>query len=171
MNSIINKLYHNRLISQIFHTSVFCLKRELEGCSSVLDIGCGPNSPVQYCSIRYSVGVDAFKPYIDSSKSKNIHTEYILGDINGINFENDSFDAVVLIEVLEHLTKEQGVELLRKAEGWAKKRVIISMPNGFLPQIQMTDTYFQMHRSGWEVREMREFGFKPYGMGGEVFKR
>lgn len=171
MGNIIDEIYHNKLISRVFHTSIFCLKRELKGCSSVLDIGCGPSSPVQYCNVRYSVGVDVFKPYIDSSKNKNIHTKYILGNINDINFESGSFDAVVLVEVLEHLTKEQGNELLRKAQGWAKRKIIIAMPNGFLPQTQMMDNPFQMHRSGWRVREMRELGFKPYGMGGWKYLR
>lgn len=171
MEGLIKKLYHNKLISRLFHTSVFCLKRELKDCYSVLDLGCGPDSPIKYCNVPYSVGVDAFEPYIKAGKEKKIHTEYILANISDLNFKPNSFDGVVLIEVLEHLTKEQGKVLLEKVEAWAKKKVIISCPNGYLPQSSMSENPFQSHRSGWEVKEMRCCGYKAYGMAGWKFLR
>jgi hypothetical protein len=33
------------------------LKKELRGCESVLDLGCGGDSPMQKCSVKYSLGV------------------------------------------------------------------------------------------------------------------
>jgi len=51
--------YRNKWISRFLHTSVYCLQRELRGCDSVLDLGCGPSSPTQYCGVLYSVGVEA----------------------------------------------------------------------------------------------------------------
>ena len=166
ISELINRFYHNRLISQIFHTSVYCLKRELRDCDSVLDLGCGPDSPIKYCKVPLSIGVDVFEPYIEASKSKKTHTEYILSDISILNFEPNSFDAVVLIEVLEHLTKEEGELILEKAEIWAKGKIIISSPNGYLPQSHVDENPFQIHRSGWKVEEMKKRGYKAYGMAG-----
>lgn len=171
MVSLIRKLYHNKLISHLFHTSVYCLKRELKDCYSVLDMGCGPDSPIKYCDITYSIGVDAFEPYIKASRDKKIHTEYILTNITDLNFKPNSFDAVVLMEVLEHLTKEEGKKLLKKIETWARKKVIITTPNGYLPQGQMSQNPYQVHRSGWVVDEVRKLGYQPYGMAGWKFLR
>lgn len=172
MEKVIDKLYHNKLISQLFHTVVYCLKRELADCHSVLDLGCGPDSPIKYCeNVCYSIGVEVFVPYLEESKKKKIHTEYILANITELNFESNSFDAVVLIEVLEHLPKKEGKMLLEKVENWAKKKIIITTPNGYLPQGEMSKNPYQVHRSGWTVEEMRKLGYKAYGMAGWKFLR
>lgn len=166
MERYIQKVYHNKLISRLFHTSVYCLQRELKSWYSVLDLGCGPDSPVQYCNISYGVGVDAFRPYIKASKRGKIHAEHILSNISSLNLRSGSFDAVVLIEVLEHLDKKDGELLLQKMEAWGREKIIISCPNGYLPQASMSQNPFQVHRSGWSVDEMKRRGYKAYGMSG-----
>jgi len=171
MEGIIKKLYHHPIISQIFHTLVYCLRKELKDCDSVLDLGCGPDSPIKYCGVKYSVGVDAFRPYIEESKKKKIHNKYVLEDITRVDFKPKSFDAVITIDVLEHLEKEQGRKLLEKAEKWARKKVIVSTPNGYLPQKNIDKNPFQLHRSGWTVEEMKNLGYKAYGMAGWKFLR
>ncbi|MBU3957248.1 class I SAM-dependent methyltransferase [Patescibacteria group bacterium] len=171
MEGLIKKLYYNELISHLFHTLLYCLKQELKECQSVLDLGCGPDSPVKYCNLEYSVGVDAFKLYIQESKKKKIHNKYLLKDITKTDFKPKSFDAVIMIDVLEHLEKKQGEKLLEKAEKWAKKKVIVSAPVGFLPQASIDDNPFQSHRSGWAVEEMEKLGYKAHGMAGWKFLR
>ncbi len=171
MERLIEKLYHNKLVGLLFHTSVYCLKRELRDCHSVLDLGCGPDSPIKYCNVSYSIGVDAFEPYIEASKDKKVHNEYVLADITDLSFEPDSFDAVVLIEVLEHLAKEEGRALLEKVENWAKKKIVITMPNGYLPQSETSGNPYQVHRSGWTIEEVKNRGYKVYGMAGWKFLR
>ena len=70
-DKLYSALYHNKFLEKIFHTTVYNLKRDLKDCKSVLDLGCGKDSPLQYCkSIKYSVGVEAFKPSLEASKSK-----------------------------------------------------------------------------------------------------
>jgi SAM-dependent methyltransferase len=171
MTNLVTKIYHNKIISYFFHTSVYCLKKELKNCKTVLDLGCGPNSPIRYCRVSYSVGVDAFDPYIKESNSKNIHNEYLLKNLTDLNFKPNSFDAVILIESLEHIPKKEGIELLRKIDSWAKKKVIISTPNGYLPQYNIVQNAFQEHRSGWDVKEMQSYGYRAYGMAGWKFLR
>lgn len=171
MEEIIKRLYHQPLISRIFHTLVYCLKRELKDCNSVLDLGCGPDSPIKYCNMQYSVGVDIFKPYLKESKKKKIHSKYILRDLTKLDFQTKSFDAIILIDVLEHLKKDQGRKLLEKAEKWARKKVIVSTPNGYLPQKSIDRNLLQTHRSGWGIEGMKNLGYKAYGMAGWKFLR
>jgi len=74
-----------------------------------------------------------------------------------------------MIDVLEHLEKEQGKKLLEKAEKWARKKIIVSTPNGFLPGEDSNP--LQSHRSGWEIEEMRNYGYMAYGLAGWKFLR
>ena len=142
------------------------LKKELSGCESVLDIGCGCNSPIQHCNVPFSVGVDLFEPYLDESKKKAIHSEYIKADIREVEFEAKSFDAVLCSEVLEHLIKADGCELIEKTVQWARNKVIITTPNGYLWQDGFADNPLQEHKSSWSVEDFQQLGFKVYGLGG-----
>jgi len=142
------------------------LKRELTGCNKVLDLGCGYHSPISRCSIPFSVGVELFEPYLRESKRKGIHSQYIKADIAKLEFKPKSFDAVIAHEVIEHLTKQDGAELLGKMEQWAKEKVIITTPNGYLLQDTYHNNPLQEHRSGWRAQELRELGFKVRGIDG-----
>jgi hypothetical protein len=77
-----------------------------------------------------------------------------------------SFDAVLLVDVLEHLDRADGESLLAKAETWAEKRVIVKSPNGFFRQGALGDNPFQMHRSGWTVADLKSRRYRAFGMAG-----
>jgi SAM-dependent methyltransferase len=167
MKNIINRIYHNRFFGWLFHTTIHCLKRELKDCESVLDLGCGPSSPLQYCkNIKYSVGVEPFDPYFKKTRKRAIHTHYLAKKIEDLNFPERSFDAIILIEVVEHLPKQAGLEIIKKAEKWAKKKVIVSTPNDFLEQPVYDDNVFQKHLSGWSKENMEKLGFYCKGLAG-----
>ncbi len=160
-------LYHNNILEKIFHTTVYNLKRDLKNCKTVLDLGCGKNSPIQYCkSIEYSMGVEAFNPSLETSKSRKIHSEYINENILNIDFEEDSFDAVMMIEVIEHLGKDDALNLIEKANKWANKKIIITTPNGFLPQLEYDSNPLQNHICGFDAKELNKLGFTVYGSAG-----
>lgn len=162
--------YSSNILSKIFHNQLYCLRRELNDCESVLDLGCGPDSSIQYSKhIKYSVGVEAYKPYYEESVSKNLHTKCLNKQIGDVDFDANSFDAVMMIGVLEHLAKEEGLKTLAKCEKWAKKKVIIATPNGFLPQHAIDDNEHQCHLSGWDVIEYKKMGYKVYGMSGAKY--
>jgi SAM-dependent methyltransferase len=172
MKKIIQKLYHNEIISRVLHTLVYNLQKELEDCETVLDLGCGPDSPLQYCkNIRRSVGVEAFAPYLEKSKKKNIHGEYLDKKIEDLEFPENSFDAVIMIEVLEHLPEKVGVEILKKTEKWARKKVIVSSPNGFVAQKAVDNNPLQRHLSGWDYDKMKKLGYHSHGLAGLKFLR
>lgn len=172
LNNLINKFYHNNFFSRIFHTSVYCLQKELKNCKSVLDLGCGPSSPLQYCqNIKYSIGIEAYKPYLAESKNKKIHTKYFNKKIEELNFPDKSFDAVIMIEVLEHLPKKLGYEILRKAEKWAIKKIIITTPNGYLHQKQLDKNMLQKHISSWTKKDFKWQNYKIFGLAGLKYLR
>ena len=131
--SLIHYFYHNKFTERLVHTLAYLLKNEMADCKTVLDLGCGPASLLELCkTIEYSVGVEVFEPYLEITKAKRTHTEYLNKKIEELTFADNSFDAVIMIGVIEHLPKETGRKILKKAGDWAKKKVIINMPNGFM---------------------------------------
>lgn len=172
MKAIVKNLYHSKIFSKIFHTLVNELQNELMDCETVLDLGCGPDSPLQYCkNIKRSVGVEAFAPYLEKSKKKNIHSEYVDKKIEELDFPENSFDAVIMIEVLEHLPEDLGLEILKKAKKWVRKKIIVSSPNGFIAQKAVDNNPLQEHLSGWEYNKMKKLGFRSRGLAGLKFLR
>jgi SAM-dependent methyltransferase len=142
------------------------LKRELADCASVLDIGCGKDSPIQECRVARSVGVDLFDAYLEESKRKHLHTEYVKADIRTVEFPPKSFDCVMCLEVLEHLTKEEGLALLARMEKWARKKIVLTTPNTFVWQDEVDDNPLQTHQSGWTAGELTHLGFRVRGLKG-----
>lgn len=149
----------------------YLLIRELLRCRSVLDLGCGRHSMVGILpKERYrTVGVELFEPYLEQAVKSARHFEYIRADMRKIEFKDKSFDAVVLLDVLEHLKKEEGLALLEKARRWARKKVIINTPNGYYEQAAYDGNDLQEHISGWEVGEFRVRGFSVKGLRGFNF--
>ncbi len=156
-----------KIIYKIVHKIDYCLQKELVNCKTVLDLGCGPSSPLKNIkNIEYSVGVELFKPYLDISQKQNIHTKYLQKNILNLNFKPKSFDAVILIEVLEHLSKKNGLKILKLAQKWASKKVILSTPNNYFPMDLVDNNKYQKHLSGWSITELKKNGFKVYGVSG-----
>jgi len=145
------------------------LKNELRGCHTVLDVGCGSNSPIQYCKIETSLGVDIDPNALIESKKRNIHSKYININIRKITFPINSFEAVLCSEVLEHLDKKSGLKLINKMIEWASRKVILTTPNGFLIQSKFSDNPYQKHLSGWKSEELKKIGFRVKGINGLRF--
>jgi len=170
--NVINQLHKSRLLGATFHTLDYCLQKELSDCETVLDLGCGPSSPLQYCRhIKYSVGVEPFMPYLAKAQERKTHTEFLAERIEDLDFPEGSFDAIILIEVIEHLPEEVALEIIKKTEKWAKKKVIISSPNGFIGQKAVDNNLLQRHLSGWNLAKMQELGYHSHGLAGWKFLR
>jgi 2-polyprenyl-3-methyl-5-hydroxy-6-metoxy-1,4-benzoquinol methylase len=146
------------------------IEAAIDAPASLLDIGCGSDSPVQFLHTRPPrlVGVDGFMPSIEKSRARNIHDGYVCIDLDNLGdaVEANSFDCVLAIDVIEHFEKEQGLALIRNMEKIAKRRVVLLTPNGFLPQEAHSGNPYQEHRSGWSVQEMRSMGFEVIGVNG-----
>ena len=143
------------------------ITKELTGKCRVLDAGCGRYSPLRLVeSGSYKVGLDFHKPYILRSKISSIHNDYALGDVRILPFKPNSFDYAIATELLEHLEKYEGLRMIAELEKVAR-RVILTTPNGFLPTYPgPDDNPDESHLSGWTVGELKQLGFKVYGLNG-----
>jgi hypothetical protein len=84
------------------------------------------------------------------------------------DFPPDSFDVVIALDVVEHLTKEGGRELIKRMQRWASRKVIVSLPNGYSPGHPLDANPFQEHRATWSLAELTELGFRLRGIGLKV---
>ncbi len=143
----------------------------LPDCSSVLDLGCGMEGALLHrvAGIPHSVGVDLHTPAPYNGKPEpRRHDEYHRLDVRTIadHFPADSYDCVVASDLIEHLEKTEGSDLLDAMERIASKRVIVFTPNGYLYQPATPDNPFQEHLSGWRVGEFVERGYRVIGING-----
>jgi hypothetical protein len=79
-------------------------------------------------------------------------------------FNPGQFDAVMALDVIEHLIKEDGLRLMRAMEKISRRKVIFFTPSGFLPQHHSEKDDLQEHLSGWEAAEMKQHGYRVIGM-------
>ncbi len=151
--------------------SLWTLVKELEsmlqGCETVLDVGCGNASPLRFVPRLHLTGLDGYAPSLEQARKAGTHDEYVLGDVRRIGelFAGKHFDATVGLDVIEHLPKEDGWRMLESMEKVATKRVVIFTPNGFVPQ-KSREGDLQEHLSGWTAEDLRPRGYRVLGMGG-----
>ena len=152
---------------RLFPPLQYLLLRELMDATSVLDLGCGKQSMVPIIPTWiYTVGVELFEADYQNAVGKRRHHQYVCADILRVDFPEKSFDVVVLLDVIEHLSKDEGRAILEKMEKWARRKVIVFTPNGFLPQDDYNENPFMDHRSGWDAAELRGLGYKVCGVRG-----
>jgi SAM-dependent methyltransferase len=136
--------------------------------SSILDLGCGKGEPMDFINRNkrfYTIGVDVFKPYLMACKRRKTHDDYILCDVTKSPLLKKSVDMVLCTEVLEHLGKEEGNDLLGFMEKVARKQIIITTPVGEYKQSAYDGNPYQIHQWVWGPSDLCLFGYKIKGAG------
>lgn len=143
------------------------MRKALEDCRTCLDIGCGGDSPVRHLKFAYSVGVDGYEPLLQQARAHRTHDEFVSCNATDLEsrFSPKQFDCCVALDLIEHLSKESGLKLIKDMERIASKKILLFTPNGFLPQ-KSHEGDLQKHLSGWTAEEMRALGFTVIGMHG-----
>ena len=158
--------------SQRIEQQLSALRKLLAGCESVLDLGCGESSPLGAIRDVRKIGVDGWAKSLDIARSSRSHDEFICGDIFAVleSLESSSVDAVVALDVIEHFEKARGGLLLKEMERVARRRVIVTTPNGFLAQ-EGGDNPMQRHLCGWRPSEFSSRGYRVNGLYGPKWLR
>lgn len=115
--------------------------------------------------------VDAWKP-----KTPRSDCHFVLMD--ALEFlagqSHWSWDFVMSCEMIEHLEKERGFELLEEIKRVTRQLAIVSSPNGYTfqdpaasPNEPWADNPYQKHVCGWSCHDYFQAGFNVYGNGGD----
>lgn len=171
MKKTLKKIFRLILFEKIFFRIFFLdiLKRNILGQHKILELGAGRNSYVRQAVSSIEItAIDLFEPSIQYAKENEIYDFYIKGDVNRLItiVPKKTFDSVVAFDLIEHLSKEDGLRLIENMIMVAKQKIIIYTPNGFLPQPAHDKNPFQEHISGWTYYEMKNLGFEVHGING-----
>ena len=131
--------YHGYIPQRFWHQTRFQMSLEMlaiEPGMRLLDIGCGSGvfagRAAQNPSVHV-VGIDANPLAIEFAKQQFPHSnlEFHVGLLNDLDFPNQSFDRISLLEVIEHIYEHQALELLHTAARLLRPggRLVISTPN------------------------------------------
>jgi 2-polyprenyl-3-methyl-5-hydroxy-6-metoxy-1,4-benzoquinol methylase len=109
------------------------LRRALLGCNEVLDVGCGHSTNLRELGVARTVGVEGYAPSVAEARRGNTHDEIVECDVRDLsrNFKSKQFDACIAMDVIEHLTKTDGLKLIADMEKLARKRVVFLRPADF----------------------------------------
>ena len=146
------------------HSIYNMLRDELAGCDTILDVGCGEDSILLRLGFNHAriTGLDIWERYAIKHKDDAKYEGYLLADVTKIDLPAKSYDMVFLSDTLEHLSKEDvyNSNLFEKMSRWAKKKVVMMLPCGFIYNGSYDGNPYLYHKSGWDVGELRREGFK-----------
>lgn len=159
--------------NEIFHRNLYCEVAsvvETNNVTSLLDLGCGDHSPVGPLKRAFgrrlrAVGVDIWRPSITKSRKLALHDRYIQSDILAFDAPEGSFDIVVLLDVIEHFARREGLILLQNIEKIFSQKAIVYTPHGYLWQAERDANPYQKHGSGWKVSDFVNRGYEVRGIG------
>jgi SAM-dependent methyltransferase len=150
-------------------TALNTVRRHLDkGSRSILDLGCGKGDPMLYLNrsgAMHAIGADIWKPTLLETKQRQTHDDYVLCDVRKLPFQAKSADIAMCLEVLEHMDKESGIQLLSEMEMVARRQVIINTPLGKYKQGALEGNPHQLHVYMWNPADMRGLGYKVVTMG------
>ncbi|MCJ7791619.1 MAG: class I SAM-dependent methyltransferase [Dehalococcoidia bacterium] len=136
---------------------------------SLLDVGCGTGRAGaiirRHRGDILMVGVDIFMPYLQNCRKNNIYNALIYCDARRLPFMKKTFDVVICREVIEHLERQEGEELIKKPEQIAQRQVIVTTPAGVYGQHEYDGNPFQEHKSFREPCDLRRLGYTVRGVG------
>lgn len=140
-------------------------RKKISPANIILDIGCGIK-PQSFIQAEIHVCIEPHLEYMEYLVKKAPCENYVYmnsrAEVALKLFHTKSVDSIFMIDVIEHIEKSDGLELLKQSERIAKDQIIIMTPLGFYPQVHIEgrkDRWglhggeFQKHRSEWHIQD------------------
>jgi len=138
------------------------MKKYIIKSNILIDIGCGIR-PETFFEPSVHICIEPFDQYRNIAKSyfpNRSNAIFIKSDaLGGLkNFDDNSVDSIFMIDLIEHLEKEDGLKLIKEADRVARKQIVIFTPLGFYPMFYkkndkdawgLNGANVQEHKSGW----------------------
>lgn len=144
--------------------------KRLQHVRVLMDIGCGIR-PQQFLRPLVHICCEPFGQYVEHLQTlikERTDRNYVVIHATWAEtvrlFPPKSVDTVVLNDVIEHLEKEEAVNLLRATERIARRQIALFTPLGFMPQSHpdgkdawgLDGGAWQEHKSGWQPDDFDE---------------
>ena len=134
-------------------------------CRTVLDIGAGLR-PAAWHKPTVHMCIEPHRPYAEKLWAAGYQAicDHALHALRFLT--PGDYEAVYMLDVIEHLERPAGEELLEAVQALKPKQIIVFTPNGFMPQSHdawgMGGEHWQTHRSGWVPEDFPGWQITPY---------
>lgn len=118
-----------------------------------IDLCCGECTHTRELQFKEHHGVDLI-----NWPNRPQHIKLFQHDVTTKNPPLRYYDVALCSDGLEHLSREAGLQLLKKMERWARLPIIFTPMGRYLVDETATDPH--THKSGWTADEFRMMGWK-----------
>jgi hypothetical protein len=108
------------------------------------------------CWQRRIDGIEIHREYISPLHDYIYDTVYVGGAVDVLGTLKQSYDLVLLIDILEHLNHDEGRTVLERCQQMARN-ILICTPKDIGRQGQMFGNPFEAHISQWEREDFEIF--------------
>ena len=106
-------------------------------------------------------GIEAYEPYI-TPVHKLIYDNIFIGNaLEILPGLEEKYDLILMIDVFEHFTYEDGCRLLEYCRK-ASRNILISVPVALSPQEAVFGNRFEEHKYAWQKKDFRKIQDKFY---------
>ena len=129
----------------------------------VLDIGAGSGKYGVLCKEYLGEihpelelhAVEGYKEFVNPAYY--VYSKTIIGDIRKVSIEDD-YDLIMFIHILEHMSKEEGRELIKKLMERCNY-LMVAVPRYFSFQHDDDDKGYQNHIHDWNTADFNGLGY------------
>lgn len=147
----------------------FYVRQACENGQSLLSLCCGNGMELRKLTTEDVTAVDIIPEYLNEVKRLYPFVKTV--EMDALNFvenqKDDSFDAISIIDGIEHFPKERGKALIKEMKRVARKQIILFTPDGFVKNEPKSawgihthaGDKAQKHLSGWTQKDLENEGF------------
>jgi len=156
-------LHPGELVPKMFGSRVSKIR-------NMLDVGGGKGVVAQQFFLERGVDItilDVWWDYVDRPKPDNL----VLGNALDVIkiFGEASFDYVQATEIIEHMPKASGRQLIELLKRVTRKQLLLSTPYAYLNQPAQDGNPYQLHVCGWMPQEFEEMDLRVYFNASQMF--
>lgn len=133
-------------------------------CNTVLDLGIGYGAIGAY--LKYYLphiildGIEIYEGYKNHPLvCWNVYRKIWIGDFTRMAIP-PVYDAILAIDVIEHLPKAQGEKQILRLATLVRKVFVVSIPLGEYPQGAFEGNVYETHKSTWYEGDFNVLGLK-----------
>lgn len=111
--------------------------------------------------------IEIFSEYL-TDLHRFVYDNIYVGNASEIIGTLDQYDLILIIDVLEHFEKENGILFVNKCLN-KSKNVLISIPKNISEQSDAFGNEFEIHKSKWSKNELKNLGNTYFVVSDESF--
>jgi len=135
------------------------IKRRIGKNCTILEVGCGVGYGTNFISSQFKVvGLDISKEAIKEARKRYKHILFVVGDGINLPFKDEQFDAVISLQVIEHIKKKEVPKYLNEIKRVLKNYgiFILTTPNKEMRLLPFQKPWNPFHEHEYSAKELEK---------------